>query len=177
MQLGTMEMNLTGLMDHLIDVSPYEQPPTPNTQDEMPRHPEEEDMEKEEVVGKNELMNGEKERGEEPIEEGNPKEGPLEEDDPEEDPMEKEDPEEEDPEEGPLDEDDPEEDPMKEEDLEEELEEEPLDKEDRKEEQLVEEDLEEDPVDKELEPEVTHRKRGRYGRMRRGPCLMDAPGK
>jgi len=38
-------MNLAELVDHLIDVGPYDQPHTPDTDDEMPPLPAEEDTE------------------------------------------------------------------------------------------------------------------------------------
>ena len=77
-----MSFNLNELVDYLIDIGPYDEPPTPDSGDANPPPPVEEDTD----------------------EEGDP----MGKEDPEEDPMEEEDPEE-DPEEYP--EEDPEEDP------------------------------------------------------------------
>ena len=46
-------------MDHLLDLGPYDQPPTPNTEDGTPPPPAGEDTEVEESVGKNKLVDGE----------------------------------------------------------------------------------------------------------------------
>ena len=102
-------MSLAGLVDHLIDAGPYNQLPYLDTEDETLTPPVIEDTKEEKSVGKNELMDGEEELGEEHIEEGNSKKEPLDEDDPKEDPMEEKDLEE-DHEGRPLGEDDPEED-------------------------------------------------------------------
>jgi len=47
-------MNLTGLVDHFIDVGPYDQPSIPDTEDKTPPPPMEEDTEEEESVRENE---------------------------------------------------------------------------------------------------------------------------
>lgn len=69
-------MNLAGQVDHLINMGPYDQPSTPDTKYETPPPPAEED-EEEEYVGENEIMDRKDELGEEPIDEGNPREEPL----------------------------------------------------------------------------------------------------
>ena len=94
-----MGFNLNELVDHLMDVGPYDEPPTPDSEDANPPPPVEGDTEEEEMKGKKGLMI------EEPREESEEEEAPYE--NPEEEPME-EDPEE-DPKEYP--EEDPEEDP------------------------------------------------------------------
>ena len=48
-------------MDHLIDVGPYDHPPTPNAEDEAPPPPIGEDTKEEDSVGGNELVDGEEE--------------------------------------------------------------------------------------------------------------------
>jgi len=60
-------LNLHGLVDRLIDICPYDEPPTPNTKDNNPLPPAEKDTEDEESVGENRPIN--EEPGEERIEE------------------------------------------------------------------------------------------------------------
>jgi len=140
-------MNLAELVDHLIDMSPHDQTPSPDTDYETPRPPTEEDIEdsntmkpklllEEESVRGNGLVHREEEPGEEPVTERDPRAKTLEEEESEEDPMEAENLEE-DPEEGLLNEDDPEEDPIEEEDPEKDPKEEPLEEEEPDEEALV----------------------------------------
>jgi len=163
-------MCMDGLVEYVIDIGLYDEPPNHDTEDETPPPPPGEDTEVDESVGENELEGSEDELEAEPIEEGNPREEPsakyeakedldtgkdheeepLDESDREEDLMEEDDPKddlEEDPEEEPLEENDPEEDPIEEKDPEEELEEGPLENEEPKEEPLEGEDPKEDQVD------------------------------
>ena len=51
-----MGLGLEGIVDHLIDVGPYDQPPTADTEDGSPRPPAEEDTEDEDSVRENRLM-------------------------------------------------------------------------------------------------------------------------
>jgi len=46
-----MGMNPAGLMDHLLDVDPYDQPPTSDTKDETLPLPIGKDTEEEESIG------------------------------------------------------------------------------------------------------------------------------
>jgi len=43
------------LVDYLIDIGPYDEPSTPDTEDDTPPPPLEEDIENDESVGENEL--------------------------------------------------------------------------------------------------------------------------
>ena len=96
-----MGLNLNELVDYLIDVCPYDEPPTPNSEDANPPTPVKEDTE-EESKARYELMDGE------PREEYSNEKDP--EEDPEEDLMEEEEATE-DPEEDPAEEGEPEADP------------------------------------------------------------------
>jgi len=51
-------LDLHGLVDRLIDIGPYDEPPTLNTKDDTPPPPVEEDTEDEELKGENELIGG-----------------------------------------------------------------------------------------------------------------------
>ena len=152
-------LDMGRLVECLMDIGPYDEPPTPDTKDDTSPPPVEEDTKDDEFMGENKLMEREDGLAGEHIKEGNPreepsveyepdedsgedaKEEPLEDDNPQEDLMEDEDlaeDPEEDPEEEPLEGDDPEDDPMEEDDPEEDPKEDPED------EPLKENDLEED---------------------------------
>ena len=74
------------LEDYLIDICPYDEPPTPDPKDDTPPAPPEANTEDDESVGENELKGSEDALEEEPIEEGNPREEPSVEYEPEEGP-------------------------------------------------------------------------------------------
>ena len=111
-----MGMNIAELVNQLIEIGPYDQPPTPDTDDETPTPREKEDIEDSAIIKpklpkevefqeENDLWEEEEDLEEElikkedlekePIEAEDPEEEPIEEDDPEEEPLEKENPEEE----------------------------------------------------------------------------------
>ena len=62
-----MRMNLAGVVEHLIDVGLYDQPPILDTKEETPPLPTGQDTEEKESIGGNELVDGVKELGEEPV--------------------------------------------------------------------------------------------------------------
>ena len=70
-----MWLDLHGLVDRFIDIGPYDEPPTPDTEDDTPPLTAKEDTEDEGSVGENGPMN--EESGEERIEEEDPREEPL----------------------------------------------------------------------------------------------------
>jgi len=61
-----MEMTMGELVDYLIDIGPYEEPPTPDREDDTPPPPPEEDTKDDESVGENELKGSKDELEEEP---------------------------------------------------------------------------------------------------------------
>jgi len=69
-----MGFDLHRLVDRLIDIASYDEPRTPDTQDESRPPPAEEDTENEEFVGENGPMN--EELGEERIDEEDLREEP-----------------------------------------------------------------------------------------------------
>jgi len=99
-ELELIGLDLHGLVDRLIDIGPYDEPPTLDTEDDTLPPRTEEDTEDEESVGENGPMNDPKEDS---IEEKDlkkdldeePKKEPLEVEKPEEEPLENEDSEEE----------------------------------------------------------------------------------
>jgi len=65
-------MTMNGLVDCLEDIGPYNKPPTPDTEDDIPPSPREEDTKDDESGGENELRSSEDELEAEPIAEGDP---------------------------------------------------------------------------------------------------------
>ena len=58
-----MGLDLNGLVDDLIDITPYDEPPTPDTKDDTQPPPAEEDTEDEKSIGKSEPRDREDEQG------------------------------------------------------------------------------------------------------------------
>jgi len=63
-------MTMDGLVDYLKDIGPYDEPRTPDTEDDTLSPPPEEDTKDDESVGENELRDNEDELEAEPIAEG-----------------------------------------------------------------------------------------------------------
>ena len=54
-------MTMDGLVDYLKDIGPYDEPPTPDTEDDTLSRPPKEDTEDDDSAGENELIGSEDE--------------------------------------------------------------------------------------------------------------------